>query len=63
MLEAIENHPQESRKEWLHWMFERAAKKNPTVKNYQFWQQHNKCNFQGDHTVLELDDLGFVEVV
>lgn len=42
VIEAIENNAQESRKEWLLFMFERAAKKNATVKNRQFWQQHNK---------------------
>ena len=40
--EAIENNPQESRKEWLLWHFERAGKKNATTSKYQFWQQHNK---------------------
>ena len=42
ILEAIENNPQESRKEWLLWMFERAGKKQRNVKQRQFWQQHNK---------------------
>ena len=28
MLKIIEDNPQESRKEWLLWMFERAGKKN-----------------------------------
>lgn len=42
LLEAIENNPQESRKEWLLWMFERAGKKNATTSKYQFWQQNNK---------------------
>ena len=42
VLEAIENNPQESRKEWLLWMFERAGKKNVTTSKYQFWQHHNK---------------------
>ena len=41
-IEAIENNPQESRKEWLLWMFERAGKKNATTSKYQFWQHHNK---------------------
>lgn len=41
-IEAIENNPQESRKEWLLWMFERAGKKNATTSKHQFWQQHNK---------------------
>lgn len=39
---AIENHPQESRKEWLLWMMERAGERNSNVKKRQFWQQHNK---------------------
>lgn len=38
----IEINPQESRKEWLLWMMERAARKNTNVKVRQFWQQHNK---------------------
>jgi len=42
MLEAIDNNPQESRKEWLLWMFERAGKKKSNVSKYQFWQHHNK---------------------
>ena len=40
--EAIENNPQESRKEFLLWMMERAGKKNSNVKHRLFWQQHNK---------------------
>lgn len=39
---AIEENPQESRKEWMLWMFEHAGKKNPNNKNFQFWQQHNQ---------------------
>jgi REP element-mobilizing transposase RayT len=42
VLEAIENNPQESRKEWLLFMFKRAGKKNATTNKYQFWQHHNK---------------------
>ena len=38
----IENNIQESRKEWLLWMMERAGSKNSNVKKRQFWQQHNK---------------------
>jgi len=37
----LEN-PQESRKEWILWMFKRAGIKNSNVKGSQFWQQHNK---------------------
>lgn len=41
MLKTIEGNPQESRKEWMLWMFERAGKKNSNVKYRQFWQQNN----------------------
>ena len=39
---AIENNPQESRKAWMLWMFERAGTKNNNNSKYQFWQQHNQ---------------------
>jgi hypothetical protein len=39
---AIEENQQESRKEWMLWLMERAGKKNSNIKNRQFWQQHNK---------------------
>ena len=99
VIEAIENNSQESRKEWLLWMFERAGKKRGNISIYQFWQHHNKPielwstkvikqkidyihnnpvesgfvtnpidwkwssarNFQDDHTVLEIDEIGFFE--
>ena len=37
VIESIENNSQESRKEWLLWMFKRAGKKNATTGKYQFW--------------------------
>lgn len=42
LLKAIEENPQESRREWLLWMFERAGKKKSNVSERQFWQHHNK---------------------
>lgn len=42
LLHAISNNIQESRKEWMLWMFERAGLKNPNNTKYQFWQQHNQ---------------------
>ncbi|CAM1349384.1 transposase [Tenacibaculum halocynthiae] len=98
VIECIENNPQESRKEWLLWMLERAGKKNATTTKRQFWQQNNKPielwsekvikqkidyihnnpvesglvvnpedwkyssarNFQDDATILEIDDIGFI---
>jgi putative transposase len=38
----IAENPQESRKEWMLWMMERAGTKNSNVKRMQLWQQHNK---------------------
>ncbi|MGC6430794.1 MAG: hypothetical protein ACON5F_07115 [Jejuia sp.] len=97
MIKAIETNSLESRKEYLLWFFERAAKKKSNSSKYQFWQHHNKPielwtntvikqkidyihnnpvesglvtdpthwkyssakNFQDDHTVLKIDDIGF----
>jgi len=42
ILKSIEENPQESRKEWMLWMFKRAGERNSNNKNYQFWQQHNQ---------------------
>ncbi|AUP77593.1 REP-associated tyrosine transposase [Flavivirga eckloniae] len=42
LIKTIEENSQESRKEWLLWMMERAGKKKSNVKRRQFWQQHNK---------------------
>lgn len=36
LLKAIEENSQESRIEWLLWMFEKAGKRNSNVKKYQF---------------------------
>lgn len=42
LLQAIEENNQESRKEWLLWMFKKAGSQNSNIKKYQFWQQNNK---------------------
>ena len=39
---SIKENVQESRKEWLVWMMERAGKKNGNNNDWQFWAQHNK---------------------
>jgi putative transposase len=43
---AIAENPEESRKEWMIWMFERAGKKNPNNTNIQLagrrTEQHNQ---------------------
>lgn len=40
-LKMINEHPQESRKEWLLHMFAYFAKHNGHNSQYQIWQQHN----------------------
>ena len=42
IIASIQENPQESRKEWLLWMMEQAAKKKGNIAQYQFWQHHNK---------------------
>ena len=42
IIKAIEETPQESRKGWMLWMFQRAGQRNSNNKQYQFWQQHNQ---------------------
>jgi REP element-mobilizing transposase RayT len=41
VIESIEVNAQESRKEWMVWMFKRAGAANSNNKVYQFWQQDN----------------------
>ena len=38
---AIEEHPSESRREWMLWMMQRAGTKNSNNNNFQLWQQGN----------------------
>ena len=42
VVKAIRENSQESRKEWMLWMFERAGSKSSNVKGKQFWQHNNK---------------------
>ncbi|MBC7912698.1 MAG: transposase [Pyrinomonadaceae bacterium] len=41
IIESIESNAQESRKEWMIWMFKRAGAANSNNKVYQFWRQDN----------------------
>jgi REP element-mobilizing transposase RayT len=38
---AIAENTQESRRDWMLWLFGRAGKHNPNNETYQFWQQNN----------------------
>jgi len=68
--EAIKSNPQESRREWLLWMMERAGQKNSNNANFQLWQQDNHPIELYDYKILhqKLDyvhnnpvEAGFVE--
>ncbi len=59
LLKEIQNHPQESRKEWLLSMFEEAGQKNSNVSRHQLWQQHNKPIELWSHTVFQ-EKLNYV---
>jgi REP element-mobilizing transposase RayT len=39
--QAIEQHPAESRREWMLWMMKRAGTRNSQNKAFQLWQQDN----------------------
>jgi len=41
ILKAIEENIQESRQDWMLWMFSRAGQRNSNNEKYQFWQQNN----------------------
>jgi putative transposase len=41
IISAINENQQESRKDWLIWMFKRAGAHNKNNETYQFWQQDN----------------------
>lgn len=42
IVKAIQDNPQESRRDWMLWMFKRAGQKNSNVEENQFWQQNNQ---------------------
>jgi putative transposase len=41
LFKLIESNSQESRKDWMLNLFERAAKRNPLNKHHQLWQNGN----------------------
>ena len=53
IIESIESNVQESRKEWMIWMFKRAGAANSNNKVYQFWQQ--------DNHLIELSTNGMID--
>ncbi|MEM9390311.1 MAG: transposase [Bacteroidota bacterium] len=41
LIAKIMENPQESRKNWMLWLFKEAGRKNSNNKNHQFWRQDN----------------------
>lgn len=41
LITEIQESPDESRKNWLLWLFQSHGEKNPNNKLFQFWQQDN----------------------
>jgi putative transposase len=41
IIRAIENNLQESRRDWLLWIFRRHGARNSNNTTFQFWQQEN----------------------
>ena len=52
IIEAINNNPQESRRDLLMWLFKRAGTRNPNNTYYQFWQQHSHPVELSDDEIL-----------
>jgi hypothetical protein len=44
IIQAIIDNPKESREEWLHEQFKKAADQCSNVNNYQFWRHDTKPN-------------------
>ena len=42
IIKAIEDNRQESRRNWMLWIFKSAGNKNTNNTNYQFWRQDNQ---------------------
>jgi putative transposase len=62
---TIQQHPGESRKEWMLWMMERAGKKNNQNSNFQLWRQDNHPIELFDRKILhqKLDYIHYNPVV
>jgi REP element-mobilizing transposase RayT len=54
LLEAIDEHPQESRKEWLGYLFQHFAKKNTQYSKHHFWHYSNHpTHLYSDEAILQ----------
>src|SRR5215210_6875997 len=59
IITAIESNKQESRRNWMLWIFRNAGEKNSRNKEYQFWQQDNHA-IQLETVEFTLDKLNYM---
>jgi len=54
MIAVIQEHPQESRKEWLLYLFSYFGKRNQQNAQHQFWQQNSHpIDLQSQHWITQ----------
>ena len=58
IIEAIQNSKEESRKNWMLWIFKKAGEKNSRNNDYQFWRQDNHP-VQLETITFTLDKLNY----
>ncbi len=51
--DTIKENIQESRREWMLWMMERAGRQNSNNNKFQFWQQHNMPIELTDNKIMD----------
>ena len=59
IIEAIQNSKEESRKNWMLWIFKKAGEKNSRNNDYQFWRQDNHP-VQLETITFTLDKLNYL---
>ncbi|MGI8636289.1 MAG: REP-associated tyrosine transposase [Segetibacter sp.] len=59
IITAVETNKQESRRNWMLWIFKKAGEKNSRNKEYQFWQQDNHA-IQLETVEFTLDKLNYM---
>ncbi len=59
IIEAIQNSKEESRKNWMLWIFKKAGEKNSRNNDYQFWRQDNHP-LQLETATFTLDKLNYL---
>ncbi len=59
IIEAIQNSKEESRKNWMLWIFKKAGERNSRNNDYQFWRQDHHP-VQLETTTFSLDKLNYL---